>query len=130
MNLLSGIILLVTAPLIPFFMIIIGKGAEIVTKRQYETLSRLSAHFLDSLQGLTTLKLFGRGKAYAKNIENVSNQFRDRTLEVLRVTFLSALAIELLTTLSTAIIAVAIGFRLLYAKMYLREAFSLLILSH
>src|SRR5258706_9385573 len=129
MNLLSGIILLVTAPLIPFFMIMIGKGAEIVTKRQYETLARLSAHFLDSLQGLTTLKLFGRSKSYAKNIEKISNQFRDRTLEVLRVTFLSALALELLATLSTAIIAVEIGFRLLYAKMEFREAFFLLILA-
>ena len=74
MDLLSGFIMLITAPLIPFFMIMIGKGAEIVTKRQYETLSLLSAHFLDSLQGLTTLKLFGRGKAYAKNIETISNQ--------------------------------------------------------
>ena len=129
MDLLSGIILLVTAPLIPFFMIMIGKGAEIVSKRQYETLSRLSAHFLDSLQGLTTLKLFGRGKAHAKNIEQVSNQFRDRTLEVLRITFLSALALELLATLSTAVIAVEIGFRLLYAKMEFREAFFLLILA-
>jgi len=129
MDLLSGIILLITAPLIPFFMIMIGKGAETVTKRQYETLSRLSAHFLDSLQGLTTLKLFGRGKAHAKNIEQVSNQFRDRTLEVLRITFLSALALELLATLSTAVIAVEIGFRLLYAKMEFREAFFLLILA-
>ncbi|MEP7136515.1 MAG: thiol reductant ABC exporter subunit CydD [Chloroflexota bacterium] len=129
MDLLSGLILLITAPLIPFFMIMIGKGAEIVTKRQYETLSRLSAHFLDSLQGLTTLKLFGRGKAHAKNIEKISNQFRDRTLEVLRITFLSALALELLATLSTAIIAVEIGFRLLYAKMEFREAFFLLILA-
>ncbi|HEU0294819.1 MAG TPA: thiol reductant ABC exporter subunit CydD [Anaerolineales bacterium] len=129
MDLLSGIILLVTAPLIPFFMIMIGKGAEIVTKRQYQTLSRLSAHFLDSLQGLTTLKLFGQSKAHARNIENVSNQFRDTTLGVLRITFLSALALELLATLSTAIIAVEIGFRLLYARMEFREAFFLLILA-
>jgi ATP-binding cassette subfamily C protein CydCD len=129
MDLLSGFILLITAPLIPFFMIMIGKGAEAVTKRQYETLSRLSAHFLDSLQGLTTLKLFGRSKSHAKNIEKTSNQFRDRTLDVLRITFLSALVLELLATLSTAVIAVEIGFRLLYAKMEFREAFFLLILA-
>jgi len=128
-DLLSGFIMLITAPLIPFFMIMIGKGAEIITKRQYDTLARLSAHFLDSLQGLTTLKLFGRSKSHAKNIEIVSNQFRDRTLEVLRITFLSALALELLATLSTAVIAVEIGFRLLYAKMEFREAFFLLILA-
>ena len=126
---LSGFVLLVTAPLIPFFMIMIGKGAEIVTKRQYETLSRLSAHFLDSLQGLTTLKVFGQSKAHAKNIAKVSDQFRDVTLGVLRITFLSALALELLATLSTAVIAVEIGFRLLYAKMEFREALFLLILA-
>jgi ATP-binding cassette subfamily C protein CydCD len=129
MDLLSGFILLITAPLIPFFMIIIGKGAEIVTRRQYETLSRLSSHFLDSLQGLTTLKLFGRSKSHAKNIETVSNEFRDRTLSVLQITFLSALVLELLATLSTAVIAVEIGFRLLYAKMEFREALFLLILA-
>ncbi len=128
-DMLSGFILLITAPLIPFFMIMIGKGAEIVTKRQYETLSRLSAHFLDSLQGLTTLKLFGRSKSHAKNIEKVSDQYRDTTLGVLRITFLSALALELLATLSTAIIAVEIGFRLLYKVMEFREAFFLLILA-
>ncbi|MEW6285364.1 MAG: thiol reductant ABC exporter subunit CydD [Chloroflexota bacterium] len=129
MDLLSGFILLVTAPLIPFFMIMIGKGAEVVTKRQYETLSRLSAHFLDSLQGLTTLKLFGRSKSHAKNIAKVSEQYRDTTLGVLRITFLSALALELLATVSTAIIAVEIGFRLLYKVMEFREAFFLLILA-
>src|SRR6266545_3268198 len=128
-DLLSGIVMLVTAPLIPFFMIMIGKGAEIVTKRQYQTLSRLSAHFLDSLQGLTTLKLFGQSKAHTKNIEKVSNQFRDTTLGVLRITFLSALALELLATLSTAVIAVEIGFRLLYARMEFQEAFFILVLA-
>jgi thiol reductant ABC exporter CydD subunit len=128
-DLLSGIILLLTAPLIPFFMILIGKGAEAVTNRQYETLSLLSAHFLDSLQGLTTLKILGQSKAHVENIARVSDQFRDRTMAVLRITFLSALALELLATLSTAIIAVEIGLRLLYAKMEFREAFFLLILA-
>ncbi|MGE5377476.1 MAG: thiol reductant ABC exporter subunit CydD [Bacteroidota bacterium] len=128
-DLLSGVIMLITAPLIPFFMIMIGKGAEIVTHRQYRTLSRLSAHFLDSLQGLTTLKLFGQSRAHAKNIEKVSNQFRDTTLSVLRITFLSALALELLATLSTAVIAVEIGFRLLYARMEFHQAFFILVLA-
>src|SRR5688572_12989545 len=128
-DLLSGIVLLITAPLIPFFMIMIGKGAEVVTKRQYQTLSRLSAHFLDSLQGLTTLKLFGQSKAHARNIEPVSNQCRDTTLGGLRITCLSALALELLATLSTAVIAVEIGFRLLYARMGFLEAFFILVLA-
>lgn len=128
-DLLSGIILLITAPLIPFFMIIIGKGAEIVTKRQYETLRLLSAHFLDSLQGLTTLKLFGQSKAQTRSIEQVSEKFRDTTMSVLRITFISALALELLATLSTAVIAVEIGFRLLYGKMDFQPALFLLVLA-
>jgi ATP-binding cassette subfamily C protein CydCD len=128
-DLLSGIIFLITAPLIPFFMIIIGKGAEAVTKRQYETLRLLSAHFLDSLQGLTTLKLFGQSKAQTRTIEQVSEKFRDTTLGVLRITFLSALALELLATLSTAIIAVEIGFRLLYGNMEFQPALFLLVLA-
>jgi len=128
-DLLSGIIFLITAPLIPFFMVMIGKGAEIVTHRQYEALRLLSAHFLDSLQGLTTLKLFGQSKGQAKNIAQVSDKFRDITLGVLRITFLSALALELLATLSTAIIAVEIGFRLLYGKMEFQPALFLLILA-
>ncbi len=129
LDLLSGLVMLVTAPLIPFFMILIGKGAEIVTKRQYETLSRLSAHFLDSLQGLTTLKIFGQSKAHARSIAQVSDQFRDRTLTVLRITFLSALALELLATLSTAVIAVEIGLRLLYANMEFQPALFILVLA-
>jgi ATP-binding cassette subfamily C protein CydCD len=128
-DLLSGFILLITGPLIPFFMILIGKGAEAVTKRQYETLGRLSAHFLDSLQGLTTLKIFGQSKSHAKNIEKVSEQFRNTTLQVLRITFLSALALELLTTISTAVIAVEIGLRLLYARMDFLQALFILVLA-
>ncbi|MBM3179455.1 MAG: thiol reductant ABC exporter subunit CydD [Chloroflexi bacterium] len=128
-DLLSGIILLITAPLIPFFMILIGKGAKIVTKRQFETMRLLSAHFLDSLQGLTTLKLFGQSKAQTRTIAQVSDKFRDTTLGVLRITFLSALALELLATLSTAVIAVEVGFRLLYDKMEFQPALFLLVLA-
>ncbi|WKZ39987.1 MAG: thiol reductant ABC exporter subunit CydD [Anaerolineales bacterium] len=128
-DLLTGFVFLITAPLIPFFMIIIGKGAEAVTKRQYETLRLLSAHFLDSLQGLTTLKLFGQSKGQAKNIAKVSEQYRDTTLGVLRITFLSALALEMLATISTAIVAVEIGFRLLYDRMEFLPALFLLVLA-
>jgi ATP-binding cassette subfamily C protein CydCD len=129
LDLLSGLVLLLTAPLIPFFMYLIGKGAQVATGRQYETLSRLSAHFLDSLQGLTTLKIFGQSKAQVRNIAAVSDQFRDTTLKVLQVTFLSALALELLATLSTAIIAVEIGLRLLYARMEFIDALFILVLA-
>jgi len=126
---LSGVVMLFTAPLIPAFMILIGKGAEAVTRRQYLTLSRLSAHFLDTLQGLTTLKLLGRSKDYTRTIAEVSDQYRHATLRVLRLTFLSAFALELLATISVAIIAVEIGLRLLYAKMLFQSAFFILILA-
>lgn len=128
-DLLSGFVFLITAPLIPFFMIMIGKGAEAVTKRQYETLRLLSAHFLDSLQGLTTLKLFGRSKSQKRTMEQVSEKFRDTTMSVLRITFLSALVLELLATLSTAVIAVEIGFRLYYGQINFQPALFLLILA-
>ncbi len=126
---LSGIILFLTAPLIPVFMILIGKAAEALTHRQYETLRKLSAHFLDSLQGLSTLKQFGRSKSHVRNIEDVSDHFRDVTLNVLRVTFLSALVLEMVATISTAIIAVEVGLRLLYGRMDFQQALFLLVLA-
>ncbi len=126
---LSGLVLLLTAPLIPIFMILIGRTAESLTKRQWETLGRLSAHFLDSLQGLTTLKTFGQGKAQVKSIAAVSDKFRDVTLGVLRITFLSALALELLATLSTAVIAVEVGLRLLYFRLTFEKALFLLVIA-
>ncbi len=126
---LSGVILLLTAPLIPVFMILIGKAAEALTKRQFETLSRLSAHFLDSLQGLTTLKLFGASKSHAKTIDQVNQHFRDTTLNVLRVTFLSALVLELIATLSTAVVAVEVGIRLLYGNLAFQQALFLLVIA-
>lgn len=126
---LSGLVLFLTAPLIPLFMVLIGKAAEILTGRQFETLGRLSAHFHDSLQGLTTLKLFGRSAERAASIDAASRQYTDVTLSVLRVTFLSALVLELIATLSTAVVAVEVGLRLLYARMQFRDAFFLLLLA-
>jgi len=128
-DLLTGIVFLLTAPLVPFFMILIGRTAEVLTGRQYQTLSRLSAHFFDVLQGLTTLKALGQAKSQAKVIADVSERYRDVTMQVLRVTFLSALALELLTTLSTAIVAVEIGLRLLYGKMEFLPAFFILVVA-
>jgi ATP-binding cassette subfamily C protein CydCD len=128
-DVLSGIVLLLTAPLIPVFMYLIGKTAELLTKRQWDTLSRLSAHFLDSLQGLTTLKELGRSKEHANSIAEVSNRFRDVTLNVLRLTFLSALVLELVATLSTAVVAVEVGLRLLYGQIAFQQAIFLLLLA-
>jgi ATP-binding cassette subfamily C protein CydCD len=126
---LSGLILLVTAPLIPFFMLLIGRTAQTITDRQYQTMSRLAAQFLEALQGLTTLKIFGQAKARTETIAETSDQFRMATMKVLRVTFLSAFVLELLATLSTALVAVEIGLRLLYARISFQEAFFLLIIA-
>ena len=129
LDLLSGIVLLVTAPLIPFFMILIGKAAEALTRKQYKSLSVMSAHFLDVLQGLTTLKLFGRSHKQVETIAQVSDRFRDTTLSVLRVAFLSAFALEMIATISTAIVAVEVGLRLLYGTLQFEQAFFVLVLA-
>ncbi|MFZ5645350.1 MAG: thiol reductant ABC exporter subunit CydD [Bacillota bacterium] len=129
LDLLSGLILLFTAPLIPLFMFLIGRWAESLSQRQWETLSRMSAHFLDVLQGLTTLKIFGRSKAQAQAIALVSGRFRETTLGVLRVAFLSALMLEFLATISTAMVAVTVGLRLVYTHIPFEEAFFLLLLA-
>lgn len=126
---LSGLVFLLTAPLVPFFMILIGRSGEALTSRQFETLQRLSAHFYDVLQGLTTLKALNQSRSQAGVIDEVSERYRDVTMQVLRITFLSALALELLTTISTAIIAVEIGFRLLYRNMEFLPAFFILVLA-
>jgi thiol reductant ABC exporter CydD subunit len=126
---LTGLIFLVTAPLIPLFMWLIGKAAESVTRRQWQTLAQLSAYLLDVIQGLTTLKLLGQSRQQAERIEKASDRYRDVTLSVLRVTFLSALALELLSTLSTALVAVEIGLRLLTARMNFQEAIFILVLA-
>lgn len=128
-DIVSGLALLVTAPLIPFFMILIGRAAGGLARRQYGTLSRLSAHFLDVLQGLPTLKMFGRSRAQIAVVGRISDQFRRATLDVLRVAFLSALVLEMLATLSTAIIAVEIGLRLLAGVLQFEQAFFVLVLA-
>jgi ATP-binding cassette subfamily C protein CydD len=126
---LTGVVFLLTAPLVPFFMILIGKSSQALTERQYTMLSRLSAHFYDVLQGLRTLKALGQARSQAGVIANVSERYREVTMQVLRVTFLSALALELLTTLSTAIVAVEIGIRLLYGKLEFLPAFFILVVA-
>jgi ATP-binding cassette, subfamily C, bacterial CydCD len=129
LDLLSGLILFLTAPIIPLFMVLIGNVADTLTKNQWQMLSRMSAYFLDIIQGLTTLKTLGRSQDQVTKIARISEQFRQITMNVLRVTFLSALVMELTATLSTAIIAVEVGLRLIYGKMAFEPAFLILILA-
>lgn len=129
LDLLSGVVMLVTAPLIPFFMILIGSIAGALARRQYAALSLMSAHFLDVLQGLTTLKLFNREGAQTEMIRTITERFRQTTLSVVRIAFLSALALEFLATISIAIIAVEIGIRLLYGFISFERALFILIIA-
>ena len=99
-------LLLATAPLIPVFMILIGMGAESISQRHFQALARMSAYFLDVLQGLTTLKLFDRSKGTEKTIATVSNTYRKRTMGVLRVAFLSSAVLEFFSSISIALVAV------------------------
>ncbi|MFC2023382.1 thiol reductant ABC exporter subunit CydD [Chloroflexota bacterium] len=126
---LSGLVLLLTAPLLPIFMWLIGSAAEEMTKGQWISLSRMSAHFLDVLQGLATLKTLGRSRAEIRTIALVSNRFRRATMGVLRVAFLSALVLEMVATLSTAVVAVQIGLRVLYGRLAFDEALFVLIVA-
>lgn len=128
-DIISGLILLASAPLIPLFMILIGKAAQKATAKQWETLSRMSGNFLDVLQGLTTLKLFSRSRERARSISEISEAFRHATMKVLKVAFLSSLALELVGTISTAIIAVGIGLRLWTGSIAFESAFFILLLT-
>lgn len=126
---LSGVVLFLTAPLIPLFMILIGSLADALTRQQWQTLRRLGAHFFDVLQGLPTLKLFGRSREQIAVIAQISERYRATTMGILRVTFLSALVLELVATISTAVVAVTVGLRLLYGWLPFEQAFFVLLLA-
>jgi len=105
----AGGLLLATAPLIPLFMILVGMGAESISQRHFQALARMSAYFLDVLQGLTTLKLFDRSKGEAESIAAVSSNYRQRTMKVLRIAFLSSAVLEFFSAISIALVAVYLG---------------------
>ena len=125
----STLVLLVTAPLIPVFMILIGSGAERLNQRQWRKLARMGAHFLDLIQGLTTLKLFDASRREAAAVAQVSDEFRRSTMAVLRVAFLSSAVLEFFATVSIAVIAVLIGFRLLDGEMTFFHGLFVLLLA-
>lgn len=114
---LSALVLLATAPLIPLFMILIGRRAERLNQQQWRQLARMGGHFLDVLQGLTTLKLFNASRRELAQIAQVADGFRRSTMAVLRIAFLTSAVLEFFAAISIAIIAVLIGFRLLDGEM-------------
>lgn len=110
LNWAAGLILFLTAPLIPLFMALVGMGAADANRRNFLALARLSGHFLDRLRGMETLRLFHRGKAETEQIRHASEDFRSRTMEVLRMAFLSSGVLEFFASISIAVVAVYFGF--------------------
>ena len=129
LDLLTAIIFITTAPLIPFFMVLIGKFAEKVTKEQWHSLNKLSIFFLDSIRGIKTIIQFNQRDEHLHRIKQANKDFIDKSMSVLRVTFLSAFVLELISTLSIAVIAVEIGLRLLYFQITFEQAFFILLVA-
>lgn len=128
-DLLSAGVIAGTLPLIPVFMILVGLHTRARTERQWRMLERLGGHFLDVVEGLPTLKVFGRAGAQASVIREVTGAHRRATMRTLRVAFLSALVLELLATLSVALVAVEVGLRLLGGGMPYETALLVLLLA-
>lgn len=128
-DLTSAIIVAVTLPLIPLFMALVGWYTDRQTRTKYAALSRLSGHFADVVAGLPTLKVFGRAKAQAAAVRRVTEDYRRTSMATLRVAFLSSMVLELLASLSVALVAVAIGLRLVYGEMSLSIGLAVLILA-
>ena len=126
---ISGLIVALTLPLIPLFMALVGAVTGERVERQLAALGRLAGHFLDVVSGLPTLKIFGRGRAQLAVIAQVSDAYRARTVETLRVTFLSSLILELVATVSVAMVAVAIGIRLTGGELGFRAGLFALVLA-
>ncbi|WP_206797094.1 thiol reductant ABC exporter subunit CydD [Amycolatopsis sp. MtRt-6] len=125
----AAVIVGFTVPLIPIFMILIGLYTQRDVRRQWQTLSVLGNHFLDLVAGLAELTAFGRARAQIRSLREITGKYRTHTMRTLRVAFLSALALELLATLSVAVVAVSIGLRLLAGELDLQTALVVLILA-
>ena len=128
-DLLSGVIILVTLPLIPLFGALVGMATHRYAQRRWEALARLSHHFLDVVTGLPTLKVFGRSREQRASIGKVTGEYRSATMRTLRIAFLSSLVLELAATMSVALIAVSIGLRLVNGHLDLRTGLLVLILA-
>ena len=128
-DLTSALIMLVTLPVVPLFMWLIGRYTETRTRARWRALARLSNHFLDVMRGLTTLRAFNRGVAQAERIAAVSEEYRRTTMQTLRVAFLSGAVLDLAATLATALVAVTLGLRLVDGSLTLRAALTVLLLT-
>ena len=128
-DLLSGIIVVCTLPLIPVFMVLIGWSTRTAQTRQWERLASLASGFLDAVNGLSTLKVFGRERRQIRRIGTLTDEYRSETMKVLQVSFLSGFALEMAASLSVALVAVSIGLRLVAGDMGLSVGLFLLLLT-
>ncbi len=126
---ISAVIIAVTLPLIPIFAVLVGMHTRARTQRQWRLLARLGGYFLDVVDGLPTLKVFGRARPQADVIKEVTEGYRSATMATLRVAFLSALVLELAAAVSTALVAVEVGLRLLAGHMGYQTALVVLLLT-
>src|SRR5215218_5749562 len=125
----SAVLLLVTGPVIPVLMLLVGSYAEEHTRRQWRALSRMGASFLDALQGLTTLKVFGQSAEESEKVDKASEEFRKRTMKVLRYAFLSGFVLEFMTAAAIGLVAVTLGVRVISGNMPFEVAFLVLLLT-
>jgi ATP-binding cassette, subfamily C, bacterial CydD len=125
----SAVLLLVTAPVIPVLMVLVGGYAEEHTRRQWRALARVGASFLDAMQGLTTLKVFGRSADEGEKVAAASEEFRRRTMKVLRYAFLSGFVLEFMTAAAIGLVAVTLGVRVISGNMPFEVAFLVLLLT-
>jgi len=126
---LSALLIAVTLPLIPLFAVLVGWHTKATTHRQWRLLATLAGHFLDVVEGLPTLKVFGRARAQEAVIGKVTGDYRATTMSALRVAFLSALVLELSAAVATALVAVEVGLRLLYGHIGYETALLVLLLT-
>ena len=113
----SGLILLITAPMVPFFMILIGHKAQRLNQEHWAKLQRMSSHFLDIIQGLTQLKIFNASRREIAAVKKISDDYGDETMGILKIAFLSSFVLEFLASISIALVAVILGFRLYYGDV-------------
>jgi thiol reductant ABC exporter CydD subunit len=128
-DLQAAVIVALTLPLIPVFMALVGMSTAAHTRRQVDLLTRLGGHFADVVRGLPTLKVFRRSRAQIETIAAISDRYRVATMRTLRLAFLSSLVLELIATLSVALVAVGVGLRLVEGKLSLETALAVLILA-
>ena len=128
-DVLSAAVAILTLPIIPFFGALIGRYTNDAVGKKCKTLGTLSSYFEDSLKGFATLKIFGRTKNQSQRIQEIGERYSDETMKVLRISFLSSLALELAATISVAVIAVEIGLRLVAGHIEFSSALMILILA-